>query len=76
MNILSISRSRYVDLRTPHLFSMLIKWKAEAWQVTIGILQSDADAEAKLFAATTLRGKVRFRSLAMYPWKLTPLDHI
>ncbi len=32
--------------------------QAEAWQVTIGILQSDADLEAKLFAATTLKGKV------------------
>jgi hypothetical protein len=27
--------------------------------MTIGILQSQADPEAKLFAATTLRGKVR-----------------
>ncbi|TAQ90247.1 hypothetical protein B7494_g1410 [Chlorociboria aeruginascens] len=33
---------------------------AEAWQITIGILQSDADAEAKLFAATTLRGKITY----------------
>jgi hypothetical protein len=32
--------------------------QAEAWQITIGLLQSQADAEAKLFAATTLRGKV------------------
>lgn len=32
--------------------------QAEAWQITIGILQSGADAEAQLFAATTLRGKV------------------
>jgi hypothetical protein len=32
--------------------------QAEAWQVTIGILQSDADLEPKLFAATTLKGKV------------------
>jgi hypothetical protein len=30
----------------------------EAWQITIGILQSQVDVEAKLFAATTLRGKV------------------
>ena len=30
----------------------------EAWKITIGILQSEADAEVKLFAATTLRGKV------------------
>ncbi len=33
-------------------------WQTEAWQITIGILQSPADAETKLFAATTLRGKV------------------
>jgi len=32
--------------------------QTEAWQVTTGILQSDADLEAKLFAATTLKGKV------------------
>jgi transportin-3 len=32
--------------------------QSEAWQITIGILGSQADAEAKLFAATTLRGKV------------------
>jgi transportin-3 len=30
----------------------------EAWAVTIGILQSDANPEAKVFAATTLKGKV------------------
>ncbi|ORY62926.1 exportin 1-like protein [Pseudomassariella vexata] len=31
-----------------------------AWTTTISILQSDAEADAKLFAATTLRGKITF----------------
>jgi transportin-3 len=39
----------------------LIIIQSEAWQITIGLLQSDADAEAKLFAATTLKGKVVLR---------------
>lgn len=29
-----------------------------SWGTVISLLQSDADAEAKLFAAITLRGKV------------------
>ncbi|CRK16321.1 hypothetical protein BN1708_017479, partial [Verticillium longisporum] len=32
----------------------------DAWPLVIGILQSDADAEAKLFAATTMRGKLTY----------------
>ncbi|ROT38725.1 karyopherin [Sodiomyces alkalinus F11] len=32
----------------------------DAWTLVIGILQSEADAEAKLFAATTLRGKLTY----------------
>ncbi|KAH6681136.1 karyopherin [Plectosphaerella plurivora] len=32
----------------------------EAWALVISILQSDADAEAKIFAATTLRGKLTY----------------
>lgn len=34
--------------------------QVEAWTAAIGILQSDAIAEAKVFAATTLKGKVGF----------------
>ena len=30
----------------------------EAWTITIGLLQSDAAVEAKMFGATTLKGKV------------------
>ncbi|OBT45639.1 hypothetical protein VE00_03515 [Pseudogymnoascus sp. WSF 3629] len=32
----------------------------EAWTVAIGILQSDATPEAKVFAATTLKGKITY----------------
>ena len=50
----------------------------EAWAVTIGILQSDANAEAKVFAATTLKGKVR-RDQAVQRLKMTETnvtDHL
>ena len=43
--------------RTPPNRELTIP-QTEAWQMTIGILQSGADPEAKLFAATTLKGKV------------------
>jgi hypothetical protein len=63
MSIWRASRSRYVlDLNgfAPYHFGTmnLQILQTEAWQMTIGILQSGADAEAKLFAATTLKGKV------------------
>jgi transportin-3 len=46
--------------------------QTEAWQATIGILQSGADAEAKLFAATTLKGKVSpLRHPTTFEMKLT-----
>jgi hypothetical protein len=51
--------------------------QAEAWQITIGLLQSQADAEAKLFAATTLRGKVRRAwAVARFQVGLTFTDHL
>ncbi|PVH86057.1 ARM repeat-containing protein [Cadophora sp. DSE1049] len=46
--------------KAAHAFLETFQKSAEAWQVTIGILQSTADAEAKLFAATTLRGKITY----------------
>ncbi|KAE8450515.1 hypothetical protein EG329_006246 [Mollisiaceae sp. DMI_Dod_QoI] len=43
-----------------HQYLESFQKSAEAWQITIGILGSQADAEAKLFAATTLRGKITY----------------
>ncbi|RFU23649.1 hypothetical protein B7463_g12687, partial [Scytalidium lignicola] len=44
--------------KAAHEFLESFQKSTEAWTVTIGILQSDAEVEAKLFAATTLRGKI------------------
>ncbi|KAH8656202.1 armadillo-type protein [Tricladium varicosporioides] len=46
--------------KVAHQFLENFQKSAEAWQITIGILQSGADAEAQLFAATTLRGKITY----------------
>ncbi|RDL38836.1 uncharacterized protein BP5553_03176 [Venustampulla echinocandica] len=46
--------------KAAHQFLERFQKSTEAWQITIGILQSQADAEAKLFAATTLRGKITY----------------
>ncbi|KAF4630566.1 hypothetical protein G7Y89_g7573 [Cudoniella acicularis] len=46
--------------KAAHQFLENFQKSSEAWQITIGILQSQADAEAKLFAATTLRGKITY----------------
>ncbi|PMD20060.1 ARM repeat-containing protein [Hyaloscypha hepaticicola] len=46
--------------KAAHQFLESFQKSAEAWQITIGLLQSQADAEAKLFAATTLRGKITY----------------
>ncbi|CAG8952472.1 hypothetical protein HYFRA_00001219 [Hymenoscyphus fraxineus] len=43
-----------------HQFLESFQKSSEAWQMTIGILKSTADVEAKLFAATTLRGKITY----------------
>jgi hypothetical protein len=51
-------RCFYTALRLTPQASSAHESQTEAWQMTIGILQSGADAEAKLFAATTLKGKV------------------
>ncbi|KXJ92412.1 exportin 1-like protein [Microdochium bolleyi] len=43
-----------------------------AWTITISVLQSQAEAEAKLFAATTLRGKIVYDlSTQVSPGELT-----
>jgi hypothetical protein len=59
MNIWNDSRNRSVA-SIWFLFSdrILTPLQKDAWATTIGILQSSAEAEAKLFAALTLRGKV------------------
>ncbi|KUJ10344.1 ARM repeat-containing protein [Mollisia scopiformis] len=46
--------------KVAHQYLESFQKSAEAWQITIGILGSEADAEAKLFAATTLRGKITY----------------
>ncbi|RDW92098.1 hypothetical protein BP5796_01492 [Coleophoma crateriformis] len=46
--------------KAAHSFLESFQKSAEAWTVTLGILQSEADPEAKLFAATTLRGKITY----------------
>ncbi|PMD47278.1 ARM repeat-containing protein [Hyaloscypha variabilis F] len=46
--------------KAAHQYLESFQKSAEAWQITIGLLQSQADAEAKLFAATTLRGKITY----------------
>ncbi|TVY80343.1 Uncharacterized protein LSUE1_G003970 [Lachnellula suecica] len=43
-----------------HQFLESFQKSTEAWQITIGILQSDEGAEVKLFSATTLRGKITY----------------
>ncbi|KHJ33114.1 putative exportin 1-like protein [Erysiphe necator] len=43
-----------------HQFLESFQKSTEAWQLTIGILNSQAEAEVKLFAATTLRGKITY----------------
>ncbi|KAK6606329.1 hypothetical protein H4I96_04791 [Botrytis cinerea] len=43
-----------------HSFLESFQKSAEAWQITIGILSSNAEPDAKLFAATTLRGKITY----------------
>ncbi|KAK2630446.1 hypothetical protein QTJ16_001266 [Diplocarpon rosae] len=46
--------------KVAHQFLENFQKSTEAWQITIGILQSAADPEAQLFAATTLRGKITY----------------
>lgn len=46
--------------KAAHQYLESFQKSAEAWQITIGILGSQADPEAKLFAATTLRGKITY----------------
>lgn len=42
-----------------HAFLEDFQKSKEAWTIAISILQSDADAQAKMFAATTLKGKIK-----------------
>ncbi|KAI6715672.1 hypothetical protein JHW43_001733 [Diplocarpon mali] len=46
--------------KAAHQYLENFQKSAEAWQITIGILQSAANPEAQLFAATTLRGKITY----------------
>ncbi|TVY15127.1 Uncharacterized protein LARI1_G005057 [Lachnellula arida] len=46
--------------KAAHQYLESFQKSTEAWQVTIGILQSGAEPEAQLFAATTLRGKITY----------------
>ena len=56
----SVSRTWRVQVRTAgHLADMCVCLVQNgAWTATISILQTSTEAEAQLFAATTLKGKV------------------
>ncbi|CAD6500733.1 BgTH12-06440 [Blumeria graminis f. sp. triticale] len=56
-----------------HQFLENFQKSSEAWKVTIGILSSEAELEAKLFAATTLRGKITYDLHQILPEDLPPL---
>ncbi|KAG9249317.1 armadillo-type protein [Calycina marina] len=43
-----------------HEFLERFQKSIDAWKVTVGILQSQAESDVKLFAATTLRGKITY----------------
>lgn len=54
----------------------LMLTQTEAWNITHSILQSsEASIESKLFAATTLKGKV-IQIPDLYTAKLIKIDHI
>jgi len=60
-NILKTSRSLYVIQlsNAPFLAVLMHTLQPEAWTVTFSVLQAaETSPEAKLFAATTLKGKV------------------
>jgi transportin-3 len=58
-----------IDHQLPGICFTTDSFQEEAWSVTIGMLQSDANAEAKVFAATTLKGKVRRDQKLQRPMK-------
>lgn len=54
-------RSNDVDRKKKaHKFLEEFQKSSSAWTTTFTILQSDAEADVKLFAATTLRGKITY----------------
>lgn len=74
------SRSLYVQGSLQQMISMklieLPALQSEAWTITHSILSSsEAAAEAKLFAATTLKGKVWRRGRLVWPLLIFK-DHI
>ncbi|KAI0379774.1 ARM repeat-containing protein [Hypomontagnella monticulosa] len=50
-----------------HEYLELFQKSAVAWTTTITILQSNAEADVKLFAATTLRGKITYDLTTQVP---------
>ncbi|KAG9234962.1 armadillo-type protein [Amylocarpus encephaloides] len=59
--------------KAAHVFLESFQKSTEAWQITIGILQSQANDEAKLFAATTLKGKITYDANQIPPEALPAL---
>lgn len=54
-------RSGELEIKTKaHQYLERFQKSKESWAIIIGILQSEADAEASLFAAITLRGKLTY----------------
>lgn len=48
---------------TPPLHLLTTPTQNEAWQIVLNILESNVADEAKLFAATTLKGKVSYTAI-------------
>ncbi|KAI1373670.1 ARM repeat-containing protein [Hypoxylon crocopeplum] len=53
--------------RTAHEYLESFQKSTTAWTTTIAILQSNAEADVKLFAATTLRGKITYDLTTQVP---------
>lgn len=68
MSFSNVSRNRSVLQKTFIWRSVLIRRQSEAWNTTHAMLQnSSLPVEARLFAATTLKGKVRECQYALDP---------
>ena len=52
-----------LSVATPPWQLLTTPTQNEAWQLVLNILESSAADEAKLFAATTLKGKVNYNTV-------------
>ncbi|SPN99677.1 related to importin MTR10 [Cephalotrichum gorgonifer] len=58
--LVTMRGSEQVAKKRAHEFLETFQKSKSSWGIVIGLLQSDADPEAKLFAAITLRGKITY----------------